>query len=145
MSTTDPNKFLYLLPPGPDDKVTYKRTSIEWFKPNGIFCSVPIPVKEPITLSEAKENVLAWERDHQGKKICWLTVVDPEAKSNKEMRDYFAEIFPKYVIALAFINTSALGRMAANIFFGLKPATFPVKMFANAEEAEKWLVNYLPT
>jgi hypothetical protein len=41
------------------------------------------------------------------------------------------------------ITTSPVSKMIANLFFGFKPPSYPVKMFTNKEEAVSWIKQYL--
>ena len=77
------------------------------------------------------------------KKVCLLIDTTNSTPSSKEVRDYAAEIFPELVKAIAMVSKSALGRMIANLFFGLKPPPYPVKMFSEEAEAKEWLKQYL--
>ncbi|UPT67368.1 MAG: STAS/SEC14 domain-containing protein [Sphingobacteriales bacterium JAD_PAG50586_3] len=78
-----------------------------------------------------------------GKKFCMLVDVTYSTPSNKQVREYVAVEFPKIVQALAMVSASPVGRMVANLFFALKPAPYPAKMFSSEEEAKQWLKKYL--
>ncbi|HEX4888232.1 MAG TPA: hypothetical protein VFV37_09330 [Luteibaculaceae bacterium] len=137
---TEKTYFYKWLRPDSDDRVMERLNALSWFDKNGIYCSVPIPGKAVPTLQEMKDNIEWWEREFAGQKVWWLTVVDPNAKGSKESRDFMKDILPRYVHGLALINHSALGRMAANIFFGLHSPTYPVKMFSDSTSAKEWLI-----
>lgn len=77
------------------------------------------------------------------KKVCLLSDNTDSPPVNKEMRDYAAEVIPGIVKAIAIMSRSAVGRMAANLFFSLKKQPYPVKFFDNEDEAKKWLKQYL--
>lgn len=133
--------FKYLMP-GNEDVVTERINDFIWFDENNILCSVPKETVVKVTLEESKQEILEWEKVHGNKKFCMITVVNPYTKSTKEERDFIAEVFPKYISALAVINDSALGRMAINLFIGLRPPSYPLKVFKEARLAKEWLQQY---
>lgn len=117
-------------------------TSTMWFDENGICCSIS-KKHPPQTLEESKKAVEDFKKHTKGKKVCMLLEITNSTPSSKEIRDYAAEEFPKLVIAIAMISKSPLGRMVANLFFGLKPPSYPTKMFSNEQDAKEWLKQYL--
>ena len=117
-------------------------TSIVWFDENGILCAISKKAP-PQTLEEAKESMKDFEKLTGGKKVCMLIDITNSPPTSKEMRDYSATELPKIVRALAMISESALGKMIANLFFGLKPPSYPTKMFSNEKDAKEWLKQYL--
>ncbi|TXC85313.1 DUF7793 family protein [Luteibaculum oceani] len=129
--------------PHPGAKIKTDISGIQWFSPDGLFISVPWKNVPESTIEFIKESERQWAIDHGDEKIAWLTIVNPQTRSSKEVRDYMAEILPKYIKALAMVNYSPLGRMAANLFFGIKRQDYPVKMFSNVESALKWIKPYL--
>ena len=117
-------------------------TSTLWFDENGILCS--IAKKVPLqTVDEAKSTMDEFVKITGGKKVCMLADSTDSTPVNKEMRDYIAEVLPNVVKAVAIISRSAVGKMAANLFFSLKKQPYPVKMFTDEAEAKKWLKQYL--
>ena len=117
-------------------------TSTTWIDENGICCSIS-KKHPPQTLEETKKGVEEFKKITKGKKVCLLIDTTNSTPSSKEVRDYAAEIFPDLVKAIAMVSKSALGRMIANLFFGLKPPPYPVKMFSEETEAKEWLKQYL--
>lgn len=75
--------------------------------------------------------------------MCMLLDITYARPSRKEDRDEAAELLAKVVKAMAMVSRSPLGRMIANLFFGLKPPPYPVKMFSDEKEAKEWLRQYL--
>ena len=61
----------------------------------------------------------------------------------KEDRDWIARELNSVIKALAIISTSPLGKMLANLFFGLKPPPYPYKFFSNEIDAKEWIKQYL--
>lgn len=130
--------FEYLLPE-PNDNVIERVNDFIWVDDNEIICSVPKEKPVKLEMEEVYEQIKIWEEGYGTKKRNMVVVVNPHVKSTKEERDFMAELFPKYVLALAVINHSALGRMAINLFVGLKPTPYPLKVFKNGIEAKTWL------
>lgn len=117
-------------------------TSVLWFDESGILCSVAKKVLQQ-TLEEAKKTMIDFNKITEGKKVCLLSDSTNSSPLNKEMRDYYAEVIPELVKAVAIISRSAVGRMAANLFFSIKKQPYPVKMFTDENEAKEWLKQYL--
>lgn len=117
-------------------------TSIQWMDENGIICSIS-KKHPPQSLEETKRDVENWYKRWGNKKYCLLLDITNSSPTSKEIRDYVADELPKMVKAIAMISNSALGRMVANLFFGLKPPPYPTKIFGNEQEAKEWLKQYL--
>jgi len=125
--------------PSNNQPITERKNEFMWIEDEDILCSVPKEKLEVLTREEVQEQIDEWEKTHGNKKLKMITVVNPTAKSTKEDRDFVAEVFPKYISALAVINHTALGRMAINLFIGLRPPSYPLKVFKDGDEARKWL------
>ncbi len=78
-----------------------------------------------------------------GKKICSIMDITNTSPSSREARDYNTKELPTIFKAIAFISNSPMGRMLAHLYLGFKPMQFPVKMFANRQDAEEWIKQYL--
>ncbi len=117
-------------------------TSTLWFDEHGILCSVAKKVPQQ-TLEEAKKTMVEFKKITGGKKVCLLSDSTDSPPANKEMRDYAAEVIPEIAQAVAIISRSAVGKMAANLFFSIKKQPYPVKMFNDEAEAKEWLKHYL--
>lgn len=137
------SKYFHYLLPGKDDHVMERVNDFLWFDENGFICSVPKEVAVQISRKEIMDQIEEWEREYGLERRCMITVVNPYVKSTKEERNFVAEIFPKYIKALAVINHSALGRMAINLFVGLRPPTYPMKVFKDSVEAKNWLKKHV--
>lgn len=122
--------------------VTEWDTSIFWFDEQGILCSVSKKHK-PQSLEEAKKVVETFKKMVEGKKICLLMDLTNSAEASKEVRDYASVEFPTFVKAMAVISKSALGKMLANLFFGIKKQAYPTRFFTSEQEAKNWLKQYL--
>ena len=117
-------------------------TSTMWFDENGILCSIAKKVPQQ-TIEEAKETMVEFRIITGGKKVCLLSDSTDSPPADKEMRDYAAEVIPEIAKAVAIISRSAVGKMAANLFFSIKKQPYPVKMFVDEMEAKEWLRQYL--
>lgn len=128
--------------PSKNTKVTEWEASKFWFDEMGILCSVSKKVK-PQSLEETKIIVENFKKIIGDKKVCLLMDVTNSSEASKEVRDYAAVEFPKFIKAMAMISKSALGKMLANLFFSVKTQPYPSKMFNNEKEAKEWLLQYL--
>lgn len=117
-------------------------TSTFWFDEDGILCAVSKKIP-PQSLEEAKKTIDDFRKLVGDKKICLLSESTNSSESTKEVRDYAAVEFPKFIKAIAVISKSALGRMLANLFFSIKEQPYPTKMFNDEKEAKEWLKQYL--
>ncbi len=117
-------------------------TSTMWFDENGILCSIAKKVPSR-TIEEAKKTMEELRKITNGKKVCLLSDSTDSPPANKEFRDYAAEVLPEIAKAVAIISRSAVGKMAANLFFSIKIQPYPVKMFTDEIEAKEWLKQYL--
>jgi hypothetical protein len=127
----------------PENTKTYEwDTSVFWFDENGILCSIS-KKHEQQTLEQSKKTVEAFKKLIDGQKICLLMDVTNSPQANKEVRDYAATEFPKFVKALALMSDSPLGKMLANLFFKIKTQPYPTRVFNDEEKAKEWLRQYL--
>jgi hypothetical protein len=126
----------------PDNVTVYEfPASTIWFDENGILCTIAKNV--PQTMDEAKDALAKTKQLLGGKKVCLLSDNTNGVPTNKEMRDFAAEVIPEIVKAVAVISRSSVGKMAANLFFMLKKQPYPVKFFNEETEAKEWLKQYL--
>ena len=117
-------------------------TSTMWYDEHGILCSIAKKVP-PQTLEQAKKNMVEFKKITGGKKVCLLSDNTDSPAVGKELRDYAAEVIPEVAKAIAILSRSALGKMAANLFFALKKQPYPVKFFDDENEAKEWIKQYL--
>lgn len=135
------SKYFAYLQPEPEDPVVERINDFIWIDKHNIICSVPKENSVKLSLKEFYDQISWWEENFGTERRYMVTVVNPHVKSTKEERDLIAEIFPKYVLGLAVLNDSALGRMAINLFIGLRPPTYPLKVFKKATDAKNWLLS----
>lgn len=131
------------IPPG--IKTYNFSNSTIWFDSDGIMYSVP---KQPPSEDQSIE-VIRKEMDELrailgNKKVCMILESSNSTKPpRREMRDFIAAEIESVTKAMAFVTSSPLSRMIANLFFGLKPPTYPVRMFTDETEAHRWIKQYL--
>ena len=134
-----------MLTPPENAKIIDWPTSTLWFDEDGILYSQPKKgAPQPQTREESMVQMDAFRKLVGGKKTCMILETDNSATTpKKEDRDWIAAELNSVTKAMAIISTSPLGRMVANLFFGLKPPAYPVKFFANQTEAKEWIKQYL--
>ncbi|REG83463.1 hypothetical protein C8N25_118108 [Algoriphagus antarcticus] len=130
-----------MIPPDDAEVIDFPNSTM-WFDEFGILCSVAKKVPQQ-TLEEAKVTMEEFRKLTGGKRICLLSDSTDSPPANKELRDYAAEVMPEIAKAVAIISRSAVGKMAANLFFSIKKQPYPVKMFDDESEAKEWLKQYL--
>lgn len=133
-----------MIPPK-NTKVIEWPTSFMWFDEDGILYSSSKP---SISVMPTKEESLGQMEEFRkilgGKKSCIILETSSMAPPPKrEDRDWIAKELESVTKAMAIISKSPLSRMVANLFFGLKPPSYPVKFFENEKQAKKWIVKYL--
>lgn len=129
-----------------DIKLIDWSTSVMWFDDDGVLYSKPKPgVPEPqLSREETLEQMKQFKKLIGNKKVCMILETNSNSKPpKKEDRDFIAEQLGEVTKAMGLISSSPLSRMIANLFFGLKPPTYPVKFFSNEKEAKEWIKQYL--
>lgn len=130
----------------PDNYKTYDmKGSVIWLDEHEILYSVPkedAPVEQSI--EEMKEEMDRFRDIIGHKKVCLILEAAKSSKSPpKHQRDFLASELNSVTKAMAIITSSPLSRMIANLFFGLKPPAYPVKMFTDVEAAKAWILQYV--
>lgn len=127
----------------PDNVEVYDtQTSTYWYDENGILCSISKKT-DPVSLEDTKKLLREFKSNLRSEKVCLLIDVTHSGETTREVRDYAAQEFPKFVKAIAMVSDSALGKMLANLFFRIRTQPYPTKMFNNEQEAKEWLKQYL--
>jgi len=116
--------------------------SIFWFTEDGIVCSIYKKVP-PIGIEESRKILAEFKKMLNGKKVCFVVDISNAPQTTRQERKEGAAEMEGITKALALISNSPMGRMVANLFFGLRPSSYPVKMFADELEAINWLKQYL--
>jgi hypothetical protein len=129
----------------PKDVKTYELSSSTlWQDKDGIWISLPKPGVPPkLTIEQLNVEVNQLKEILGNKPVCLIGFGNPDAPApNREERELIADLFPQIVKAMAIVTTSPVSRMIANLFFGLKPPTYPTKMFSTFEDAKEWIMQY---
>lgn len=126
-----------------DTEIHDDPNSTWWIDKEGIVCSISKKNYVQESREAQRKRLDDFIRITGGKKMCMLLDITYARPSRKEDRDEAAELLAKVVKAMAMVSRSPLGRMIANLFFGLKPPPYPVKMFSDEKEAKEWLRQYL--
>ncbi len=131
----------------PPDKYEVKetKTGIYWIEDDGILVSVPFKDAPKLSIEESKQQMLDFMEEFQNQKFCMLMDAHVNQQTSKEEREFSDEWLPKVVLALAVIVYNPLGKMMVNMYLGLKPPPYPLKMFGpnEVEKAKDWLRTYL--
>jgi hypothetical protein len=128
--------------PPKDAEVIEFPTSTIWFDEDGVLYSVSKKTP-PVSVEESKKTLEEFVRLTGGKKVCMIIDMTNASPTDKESREFGAEVLPPLTKAIGMVSRSPMGRMIANLFFGLKPPPYPVKMFANEKDAKEWIKQYL--
>ena len=121
-------------------------TSVIWFDEDGVLYSKPKPGVQEVELSRTQtlQQMDEFKKITGGKKVCLILESNSNSRApKKEDRDFIAEQLTQIAKAMGIISTSPLSRMIANLFFGLKPPTYPVKFFSNEKDAKEWIKQYI--
>jgi hypothetical protein len=114
-----------------------------WVDEDGILCSIGKKNPPKLTKEEEERELKKYKDRFGDKKLCMLLDIMHLVPPSKEERDKASVQMERMVKALAIILYSPLGRMVANLFFGLTKPSYPVKMFGNEKDAKEWLRQYL--
>ncbi|HEY0031280.1 MAG TPA: hypothetical protein VGC65_11015 [Bacteroidia bacterium] len=125
----------------PDLAEVFEMTTSKYWFEDGVLYLVTTKVPHP-SFELAKAETQSFKKRFKGKKMCAVMDVTDASPSSKEVRDYNTKELPEMFKAIAFITRTALGKMLANLYLGIKPVPFPVKIFSNEEEAKKWIAQF---
>jgi hypothetical protein len=93
-----------------------------------------------IDLAAAKKIVIDRIALYKGTDYPTLSYIDGLSSVTKEARDYFSKDDGiKHMKRLALITTSPISRVVGNFWLQISRPTVPTRLFANEEEALKWL------
>jgi hypothetical protein len=132
-----------MITPPEDVDVHESKGGIWWIDMDGILYSkskknAPKPTKE-----DSEEELKSLKRIVGDRKMCMIADISEIKSASREDRDLAAAELEKLVKAMAMVTTSPLSKMVVNLFFGLKPASYPVKIFNTEKEAKSWIIQYL--
>jgi len=116
-------------------------TSTYWYD-EGILCA--ITQKAPAQpFEEHKKRMDEFKNSLKGEKICAIIDITNSSVTSAENREYNHQVLPGIFKAIAFITSTALGRMLVNLYLGMQPSAFPTKVFSNEKDAKEWIRQYL--
>jgi hypothetical protein len=124
-----------------NQKLTESSVATYWVDDDGIVYYNMKPIV--IDLEMAKEHFDIIRRLSDNKKGCLIADVTDLKPLQKDVQKYFGEHLPDLAVANAIVSANALGRMIANLFFLLNASKFPMKSFSNADDAKRWISQYL--
>ncbi|MGZ4056596.1 MAG: DUF7793 family protein [Bacteroidia bacterium] len=127
----------------PENTEIHESIGGTWWIKNDILYSVGKKNAPKPTPEEAEKELELFKKIVGNKKICMILDISTAKPSSREERDRAAVELEKLVKAMAMVTTSPFSRMVANLFFGLKPPSYPVKMCSSVEEAEEWIKQYV--
>lgn len=120
-------------------KTTYNEI---WIDSEGFLVLKPVPGVE-LDLEEVKSCFEAYKSFGIGPNNKVLELIDArDGSMTAEARTYAAEHGRDYFIASAIISDSLAVRMVVNFFNTFYKHVVPFKMFANEEDARKWLRSF---
>jgi hypothetical protein len=131
--------------PADAEGVIDTRTERLWLHPDGYVIGVVRPGLNS-DLDDAIANVAAVGRLAGGKPRPLL--LDLRAHANtvtRECREYYAGAEAQKVnLAVAMLVRSNVSRVLGNFFLGLNKTRFPLRLFADPDEAVRWLRSFPP-
>jgi hypothetical protein len=130
--------------PPKDAKIIDWPTSTMWYDELGILYSKPKPYRGVQSREEGRKQVAEFKKLFGADKKCMILETDHSSPPpKKEDREWIAAELESITRAMAIITVSPLAKMMANLFFGFKPASYPLKFFTNEVEAKEWIKKYL--
>lgn len=134
-----------MIPP-PNVKLHDFATSTVWLDEDGIVFSSPKLNAPAATKEESMVYIEKFRELVNNEKACIVVQTNGSDKlPSKEDREWVASELESITKAMAVVYVSPLGRMMANLFFGLKPSKYPVKFFSNQYAAHDWIKQFVDT
>lgn len=127
--------------PPKDAKLIHSSNSVSWIEEPDTICIISKKGPQP-SIEEQQREMEKFRQEFGDKKFRMLIDITEASASTKEARDFAAEELPKITKAIAMISRSALGKMLANLFLGLKPPPYPTKLFSDEASAREWLSKF---
>lgn len=127
----------------PDNVEIHESSGGIWWISEDVLYSIGKKDAPKLSKEEGLKELELFKEIIGDRKICMVLDITHAKPSQREERDLAAVELEKLVKAMAMVTTSPLGRMVANLFFGLKPPSYPVKMFSNIEDAKVWIKQYV--
>lgn len=125
----------------PADRQIYEGEIATYWFDEGILVSLSKSPRR--TVANIKGNIALVKSLTNNRKVPLLIYLTNSPVPDRETRDYVNEQLPAVYSAMAMISSSGLAKFIMNFLFRLKPPPIPMKNFTDAEEAKKWLKQYL--
>jgi hypothetical protein len=110
-----------------------------WFGEDGILYSVSKVAERTIENYDILFELYKKLSKDGTKKICTLGNITSTQPMSKEVREYIALQFPKYIKAMALISYSPMGATIGKLFKDLQLSPYPIRMFEDEASAITWL------
>ena len=114
-----------------------------WINEEGILYFISKKDAPKTTKEENEKQIHKLNEFFGGEKICLMPDINYIKPFTKQEREEISIQLEKIVKAMAILSTMPLSWMVARLFLGLKPPSYPVKIFNNETEAKKWIKQYL--
>lgn len=125
---------------GPANLLARTRTSEYHLRADGILVQT-IVLADKQTLEDAKANTAAFAELAGGRKRRLLVDMAVPYSTEPGVRAYYAsEEAGRFITALGMITRSSSARIIGNFFLSINNPGYPCKMFANVEDAARWLL-----
>lgn len=112
-----------------------------WIRDGIIFLNAGNEFSSDIRVAQAEIETLRSRMNY--KKLPAVLDISGRVKnSSREIRENTQKELPELFSAIAFVSSTALGRMMINIFQGIKPLPYPTKVFRSAAEATRWAARF---
>lgn len=118
--------------------------NLVWFDEDKIYYSIAKPNVPAMGKEELVEFMRRLRELVNNKKVCMIVKVNAsDPLLNKEDRNWLAQQLEEVTAAMAVVHDSPMGRMVANLYFGIRPGKYPMKFFGSVEDAKQWIMQYL--
>jgi len=94
-------------------------------------------------LETIRKEIAEFKKRLPGRKLCAVVDVGGGTTTSAKIRDYNSSQLPDLFKAMALIIRNPFSRMAATIFIGVSPVSFPTKMCSSEKEADDWIKKYI--
>jgi len=118
-------------------KVVESHTSRYWFEED-VLCIVSLKIPQ-LDLAMRIKQLEEIKKITGGKKIYAIVDITDSEPFSRETREYHSQEFPSIFKAMAVIASTPAAKMIANLYLGLQPLPFPVKVFDDETEARSWI------
>lgn len=112
-------------------------TIATYYKNGEILISKSLPVQR--TVNNLMENAEIVRSISNGKRIKVMVILCNSPVPDKNARKLSAELVPQLYSAMALVSKPGLAQLVMKMVFAFQNPGIPVKIFTDAQSAEKWL------